>query len=239
MTNDIAAHSGDSALVSVQVSIERNGYPARKARVIGIQRLLRKARNEGSLNDGFTLVEVIIVTTISLIILVGLVVLLTGTIDISKSNRSLLAITDSSRRALSTMSRELGGALLLVNSGSDICDIHNLTFHADVRGDTPGADVTSSSDQLLAPKVQWTWDQTAHTIKQTITPPGTAVTLASDVVGLEFRYYGTGSEELRSDADYNAMATRIVIIITVQKGGSSRKLSQDVFLRVMDRVPSQ
>jgi prepilin-type N-terminal cleavage/methylation domain-containing protein len=215
-------------------SIARNGYQTRKSRMIGIQRMLRKLRNEGPGDGGFTLVEVMVVTLLFLIILAGIVVLLSGTFDIFKSNRDLLAVTDSSRRALSTMSSELRGALYIDNANSNN---YQLAFWADIRGDEDSANIISSNNWTNAPEVTWTRDPIRNVIQQTTREPppvttSSTVDLADNVPdqGLKFEYYPAGS-----DANINKLATMIRITITVQKGKSSRSLAQDVFLRVMHR----
>jgi len=229
--------------------IARDGWPTRKSKMIGIQRLLRKWRNEGSGNDGFTLVELSIVMVISLVILAGVVVLLSGTFDILKSSRSLLAITDSSRRALSTMSRQLRGALHFVN-GPGRSDADALTFYADITGETKyySADVITSPNWENGPLVKWWRDPSTNVIRQATTEPGqggttTTADLASNVKELKFEYYTSGSDTVPIGSpggyDINKNATRIRIKVTVQKDSISRTLSQDVFLRVPQRVPEQ
>ena len=196
--------------------------------------------------QGFTLVELITVMAISLIILAGIVVLLSGTFDIFKSNRNLLAITDSSRRAVATMTRQLRGALHFV-SGTDNCDETHLTFYADVTAEPQYsfANVQQPGNYLNAPKIKWEYDQAKGEItQQTVEPrtePGyepTPVKLASGVTDLKFEYYGAGSSEplnLPSYYGINREAVKIRISISVQKGNARRTFHQDVFLRVQDR----
>ena len=213
--------------------------------MIGIQRLFRKLRKKNSGNDGFTLVELMVVTGISLVILAGIVVLLRGTFDILKSNRNLLATTDSSRRALSTVSRQLREALHIVN-GAGESDTDTLTYYADVRGENYGADVNYTPNWENAPKIKWWFDAVNGVFKQTTTDPGktegTEANIASNVKELKFEYYPSGSNspvDSPQDLDINKITTRIRITVKVQKGETSRTLFQDVFLRVTKRIPEQ
>ena len=194
---------------------------------------------------GFTLIELIIALIITLVIMAGIVVLLSGTFDIFESNRDLLAITDSSRRAIAAMARQLRGALQLVN-GTGNSDENTLTFYANVKGpDLSFADVEASGNWLLAPKVKWTFDPAKSEIIQTTTDPGEGVTpvtskLASHVTDLEFKYYREGTRtEVTPAPDFNLnKETGIIrIIVKVQRGNASRTFHQDVFLRVSERVP--
>ena len=203
--------------------------------------------------QGFTLIELITVMAISLIILAGIVVLLAGTFDIFKSNRNLLAITDSSRRAVSTMTRQLRGALHFVN-GTGNCDESHLTFYADVTAEPEHsfADVQQPDNYLRAPKIKWEFvpneeDKTKGEITQQTVEPGTEpghepapVKLASGVTDLEFEYYRAGSSkpfDLPINYGINKEAVKIRISISVQKGTVRRTFHQDVFLRVPDREP--
>ena len=194
---------------------------------------------------GFTLVELIIVLVITLVIMAGIVVLLSGTFDIFKSNRNLLAVTDSSRRAIASMARQLRGALQLVD-GTGNSDENTLTFYANVKGpELSFADVEASGNWLLAPRVKWTFDSAKSEIIQTTTDPGAGVTpvtskLASHVTDLEFKYYRQGTRtEIEPPQDFNLnKETGVIrIIVKVQRGNASRTFHQDVFLRVSPRTP--
>ena len=204
----------------------------------------RRSRPKGFYGEkGFTLIELLVVMLITLVIMAGIVVLLSGAFDIFKSNRNLLAITDSSRRAISTMARQLRGALYLVD-GTGNCDDNTLTFYANVKGpDLPFADVDASGNWTLAPIVKWTFDEVKGEIIQETTDPGKAAMtskLASYVTDLEFKYYREGTRTQITPApnfNLNMEAGIIRIIVKVQRGNASRTFHQDVFLRVSERVP--
>jgi type II secretory pathway pseudopilin PulG len=212
--------------------------------MIGIQRMLRKLRNEWSGNGGFTLIEVIVVSILCLMILAGMVVLLNGIVEVSKSSNNLEAVTDSSRRALSIMSGELRGALWIDNAQSSN---QRLAFWADIRGNVNNADIKNSNDWTNAPEVSW--QLVGDVIQQTTTESGTSNTVnladyvqgVQGVQGLTFDYYASGSDinpinlSQYVNPDINTLAKMIRINITVRKGKSSRTLSQKVYLRVMLR----
>ena len=85
--------------------------------------------------QGFTLVELMIVMIVSLIMMVGMIGLLYMGFNSFKKHRDLNALTDSSRRVLQMMSRELRSNLQFVN---EECSDTQLEFYADIDADNPG-----------------------------------------------------------------------------------------------------
>lgn len=208
---------------------------------------------------GFTLVELLIVMVISLIIMAGAI----GLVDMAYRNfqahRNLRAITDASRRSLSTMSRELMTALHIVNppTGDPNQPSNGTTiqFYGDIDGDNLSAAV---DNYTVAEKVTWrlvaSVPGTPGYIEQTVVHavgdpdnPGSSdlvetAVLAQGITALRFKYYSGGvkatSELLPSKHNLDASANLVRIELDMKQGNVVRTVNQDVFLRVLDRVAS-
>jgi len=192
---------------------------------------------------GFTLVELMIVMIVSLIMVVGMVGLLTMSFNTFKKHRDLNALTNSSRRVLQMISRELRSNLQFVN---DNCSDTTVEFYADIDADNAGATV-DQGDYEDAEKI--TLAQSGSTITQTTYDPDTMSTttsVLSDYVatgGLSFEYYKSGVNPADVDPldpasdNINKEAGLVRINIEMEKGKIKRTFHQDVFLRAINRMP--
>jgi type II secretory pathway component PulJ len=98
-------------------------------------RVQKEAREE----QGFTIVELMMVAMISLIMLAGMVALVSSVFNVFRQSNDLQALNDTSRRALASMSRQLKTALHFDNT---VCNpeesdraARTIGFWADVDND--------------------------------------------------------------------------------------------------------
>lgn len=209
--------------------------------------------------EGFTLVELLIVIMISVILLAGMVALVSSVFGVFESSKDLQALNDSSRRALSSISRQLKTALHFDNTicNPELADggARTVKFWADVDNDQAAVTI---NDYKLAEEVvlERTVDQGVGKVTMTVTNPAadptpgvvTAGTLGSYVSDLRFYFFGQGVMPEGSDPtnptgclqhndDINADASMVRVVITLDKGDVSRTYYRDVFLRVVKRLP--
>lgn len=214
-------------------------------------RAFRKTRKAvGGITEeesGFTVIELTMVIVISLIMLAGMVAILSDAFNLFSTKKDEQAITDSSRRILSSVRRQLRTALFLVN---DECDANTLTFYADIDNDEGSAvdvDTYTSTEKVSF------YLEDNDVMMAVEEPDGSTVvpaTLGSYVTGIQFYYFAWGeTPELNpSDPDFanpiNAYAGSEInedvgtvrIILTMQKGPVRRTFYDDVFLRILDRT---
>lgn len=203
--------------------------------------LLKKAR-EGQ--GGFTIVELTIVAILSLIMLAGMIALMMSSFQLFNSSKNLQAISDSARRSLSAMSRQLKTALYLDDAN---CSAGQITFYADIDADNTTA---TTQDPLDAERVSFTL--TGTDITQTTTAPAseggatTTSTLGSYVSGMTFYYFNPGVppdwnegaqdySNKYTGTEYNENVGHVVIRLELEKGDVERTYTQDVFLRCLVR----
>lgn len=209
-----------------------------------------KARRE----DGFTIVELMMVMILSVIMLAGMVALLTGAFDIFNSSKNLEVITDSSRRALPAMARVLRGALHFDNAN---CTEDKIVFWSDI--DYNADDVNEKTQGDLADVDNYTQAEMVElsryesNAKINVTEPGGAIVptgastpkLCSNVTRLQFYYFQSGVTPGGSDpynptgdytgSDINGEVGMVRIVLTLRKGSITRNFHQDVFLRALVR----
>ena len=199
----------------------------------------------GKADEGFTLVELMIVMIVSVIMMAGMIGLLYMSFNSFKKHRDLNAMTNSSRRVLQMMSRELRSNLQFVNEN---CSSTQVEFYADIDADNPGATV-DQEDYEDAERI--TLFQSGSTITQTTYDPDTTSTTTvalSDGVatdGLSFEYYESGEnpadpgvEPLDPSSDnINKEAGLVRVGVVMEKGSMSRSFYQDVFMRAINRMP--
>jgi Tfp pilus assembly protein PilW len=201
---------------------------------------MKKARQG---EKAFTMVELLIVMIMSLILIAGMVGLIEMSMKQFNNSRAVEAITDSSRRALSSMGRQIKTALHFEDAS---CDANNLTFYADIDDDNgTAADVNNYTNADL---VQF-YRSGTKLVQRTQAPvsEGSAVSfvnLCSDVSSVTFHYFAKGVKPVYSGgtytnevtSNYNAGVGMVKIIVTFQKGRVVRQFEQDVFLRILLRT---
>lgn len=205
-------------------------------------------RTAGS-EEGFTIVELAIVLIISVIILAGMAVLVTGAFGVFNKSRDLEAITDSSRRALASMSRQLKMALHFVNAE---CTEDQVSFYADIDNDEGATADVNSGRWNLTDKVVFLLSNGKVTMRMTdfdVDPvnPLPDASLGSHAASLKFYYFArgvapTGEDPFNPDnnmdpatSDINKSCGMIRIVVRFTKGDVSRIFHQDVFLRILVR----
>ena len=101
-------------------------------------RLMKKVRNrlDGKTEEGFTIVELMMVVIISLVMMAGMVALVSSAVQLFRTSKDLGAVTDSARRSLASMARVLRLALHFDNSN---CTVDKVTFWCDVDNDQSNA----------------------------------------------------------------------------------------------------
>ena len=202
--------------------------------------------------------ELTTVSIISLIIMAGMVVMLSGSFNLFKSQKDLVAITDSSRRILPAMTRMTREALHFVEAE---CSEGVITFYGDVDGglaegaNAANIDVDNWGDDItgigVTERVQFALVDGA--VRINLTPPGQVAVdtdlntakLGSFVSGLKFFYFPKGITPGGADpnnptgyitgTDINTQVGMIRIVVTLHKGGTTRSFHADVFLRITVR----
>lgn len=213
--------------------------------------LMHKARD----GRGFTIVELLMVTIISLVILAGMVGLISSVFNVFQESKDVQALNDSSRRALASMSRLLKTALHFDNS---YCDVTKIKFWADIDNDQhPTADPSTwlgIDKYKLAEIVVLIKENNSVTMKVTQPPsennpnPNSSATLGSYVSDLKFFYFQPGimpggtdpynpTLGIPASGDYNGQASMIRVVLKMSKGKIHRSYYQDVFLRIIQRRP--
>lgn len=217
---------------------------------IAMNRLTRRKRQIGE-ESGFTMVELLIVSIISLIMLAGMVALVSQSFTVFSSSRDLQTINDNSRKVFSAVSRQLKGAVYLDN---DFCDDERLLFYADIDSDNDVEISTEDEYENIATyieRVDIKLDSDENVILQETHDPDDnggagatyTVKLGSYVTGLNFYYFEAGVDPVGAPepndsytgAFINENASMIRIVVDFQKGDVSRTFYRDVFLRILDR----
>lgn len=191
------------------------------------------------------MVELLIVMVVSLILIAGMVGLIDMAMGQLTRSRALASVTDSARRALASMDRQIKQALQFDNAN---CNGTLISFWADIDADDPDADVEHYQNGEY---VQFYRDAGTNTLKQMIQQPaadGGAVTyntLCSYVTGVQFYYFaqgvtpiynaGTGLYTNGMTSDYNAGCGMVKAVVNFVRGRINRKFEQDMFLRILDR----
>lgn len=209
--------------------------------------VFRKVRMKMAGEEGFTLVELMIVIVISVIMLAGMIALVTSAINLFNASKDLQALTDSARRALASMARQVRGALHLDDAN---CSETVLSFYADIDNDQAGtADVDNYTEAEYIRYYQ-SGDDVVMTITQPTgdtDPDNPGSNLGSYVRtnGLRFYYFQPGVMPGGADPynpsgnftgpNYNEEVGMVRIVMQLSKGKSNRSFYQDVFLRVLSR----
>jgi competence protein ComGC len=199
-----------------------------------ISGLMKAARGRES---AFTLVELLIVAVVGVILMAGMVSLITAGMNQMTTARSLSTITDSGRRALPTLQRQVSLALRLDDT-SGACNADQITFWGDIDGDNSSADVDHYSN---AEKVRIY--KNGSSLTEEITEPavdpdpqGTAhPTICGNVESVSFTYYQKGSTSVTVSNNYNDNVGMVRVSLNLNKGRVSRAFKQDIFLRILNR----
>ena len=201
-------------------------------------RLMRKVRGKvsGESQAGFTIVELLTVLTVSVIIMAGMVGLIEMATNALTQSRSLEAVTDSARRSLSSISRQVKTALHIDDANTSATQF---SFWGDVDNDNPTADVDHYTD---AEYVRFFRSGT-NLMQQTTHPPGdptqanvtTTISLASNVSSVQFLYYAAGDNTNTLSSGYNSGAGMVKVILGYKRTTIARNFEQDMFLRILVR----
>ncbi len=228
---------------------------------VGIERtssIMKKIRGAWSGEEGqraFTLVELLVVLVISVIILGGMVGIVSSVMGLFNQSKDVQALNDSSRRATSSMSRQLRTALHFDNSN---CTVDTVTFWADIDNDQqslPGSPSTTWANVFnytRTEKVQFL--ESNGTVAVNVTEPAvdpdpqgtTTSTLGSYFTSLKFYYFQQnvvpGGTPTNPTYDFdptvlkvNDEVSMIRIVMTLKKGKVQRTYYDDVFLRIVTR----
>lgn len=227
--------------------------------------LIRKTRKVITEEEGFTLVELLIVMVISLIMLAGMVGLLAMGFQTFTDGRNLQALTDASRRALPAMDRQIK-SLLHINDDECVASYkvgttpagvwNGISFYSDIDNDNgyvspsdTGANVVNYTN---AEKIRIYYDADKHALMQKTTQPGSTeepligTTICSYVESLRIYYFlpgiapgdGTPPDNRYQGDTLNGGAGSIKIVITMKNGKLTRTFEQTTFLRILERSPT-
>jgi type II secretory pathway pseudopilin PulG len=194
--------------------------------------------------QAFTMVELLIVMIISLVLIAGMVGLIEMGMNQLTRSRALEAVTDSSRRALASMDRQIKQALHFDDAN---CNSTVIAFWGDVDSDNTTADVTNYTDAEYVRFYLGAGNKLTEEITQPASEGGATTynTLCSYVTGVTFYYFtqgvlpvynpGTGLYTNGLTSTYNDSTGMIKAVVQFQRAKISRKFEQDIFLRVLNR----
>ena len=254
-------HGGPEWRPQAEVRLDREQTAGRReVRKIAEGMRRRGGRRGARLSSqrGFTLVELLMVVIISLILVAGLIGLVNMSVNMFDTNRNLQAITDTGRMVMSSIVRQLQGALML-GAGSPDCTRTKITFWADILGDYPNPE---SSDDALSPYYYANAPKIAFylsgdNVVQDMTKPETgsptvSTRIGSYVTALNFYYYPyasvpnwnaspNGIESDTRQIDVTAPSPKInkntglvAIELVMKKGTVTRTFRQDVTIRTFN-----
>ena len=215
-----------------------------------------KARRRASTEQGFTIVELTIVIIVSTIMVAGMVGLVVQSFTLFGTQKDLEAVSESSRRVLSAMARQMRGTLRVddANTGAT-----SYGFWADIDYDDPAA-TSEASHYEEAERVIFYRDATNSRVMQHTDQPDDSprytnldpitfareASLGSYVSNLQFYYFAPGympQSSAPSSAPFansvtgsNASVGSVIIVLTMQKGKATRVYQQQVFLRITTRA---
>jgi len=204
---------------------------------------LRLERDE----QGFSLLELLIVLLIAVIMSAGMVGLLFAAFRDFNQQRSLQAMNDVARKTFSAMSRQTKDLIHLDNASSRT----TLTFSGEITGDlTRTAPDINNYGTGVVSIASFTRSSTNSEVMETITPPGGTANqqaLGSYVSDLRFYYFVSNVQPPSSSSDatlapveysgtdknYNVGLIRMVLVLT--RGTLTRTYYNDVALRTVGR----
>lgn len=208
-----------------------------------IFQLSSKKRNE----DGFSLLELLIVLLIAVIMSAGMVGLLFAAFRDFNQQRSIQAMNDVSRKTFSVMSRQTKDLIHLDNASSR----NALTFSGEITGELSrtAPDINNYGSAVVS-TISFSRSSPSSQVMETITPPGgnaNQQALGSYVSDLRFYYFVSnvqppsssseaslaGVEYSGTDKNYNVGLIRMVLVLT--RGTLTRTYYNDVALRTVGR----
>lgn len=208
-------------------------------RISGALRRIRRAEK------GFTMVELLIVMVVSVILIAGMIGLIEMAMGQLTRSRALASVTDSARRALASMDRQVKQALQFDDAN---CSSTVIAFWGDIDADDPDADVEHYQNAEYVRFYLGGGNKLTEEITQPAADGGATSfnTLCSYVTNVTFYYFaqgvtpiynaGTGTYTNGMTGNYNASCGMVKAVVTFQRSKITRKFEQDMFLRILDRV---
>lgn len=215
--------------------------------------MLRKLRNRvagqdagsGARQAGFSMMELMVVLALSLIIMAGMVGLVEMANNAFSQSRTLESITDSARRTLGSISRQVKTALWLDDNAITAASGAELIFRGDVDSNNTAADVDHATE---AEKVRFF--RSGTNLLEEMTQPGSVnpdppMSLAGNVTSVQFLLFSAGEKPVGDlvngyshamTSGYNSGAGMVKVILTYSRKGITRKFEQDMFLRILVRT---
>lgn len=195
---------------------------------------------------GFSMMELMVVLALSLIIMAGMAGLVEMANNAFSSSRTIESVTDSGRRTLSSISRQVKTALH-IDDNNCTTSPPQLSFWGDVDSDNPTADVDHYSGTTGAEYVQFF--QAGTNLMERITEPDGTVkpdmSLGRNISSVQFLYFSAGEKPVYDEGSgtytnamasgYNSGAGMVKVILQYSRKGIQRKFEQDMFLRILVR----
>lgn len=203
-------------------------------------KLAKRIRQAKEDEQGFTMVELLIVLIVSLIIMSGMVLLVDAGYRSFKKSSDLQVVTEASRNTIQSMTRQIRGALWFENAN---CTANKIEFYADIDADNDTAGVADAYQN--AEKVTWTLTN-GSILQTTVEPAGggtSSSNLGNNVTALSFNYYRIGEKPgvatpLTPGTDnINSKVGSVRMSMQFTKSGLTRTFNQDVYFRLPDRLP--
>ena len=223
--------------------------------MMSMAKLMHKLREDG----GFTIVELLMVSIISSIMLAGMVGLIASIFGVFGESKDVQSLNDSSRRAMAGVSSLLRTALHFDNGYSNSSQI---MFWGDIDNDqTPVPGDSSTWADIVRYKLTETVQiyRDNNQLMMKVTPPVKEVNdggkvstarLGSYLTDLKFFYFKPGDLPGGTDpynptggipdgGDINGQVSMVrVVLWKMSKGKVQRSYYQDVFLRIIERRPN-
>lgn len=194
--------------------------------------------------EGFSLVELLVVIIVSLILLAGMVGLLQMALGQFNQARAIATVTDSARRSLSSIGRQVKSALHFDDAN---CGANQMAFWGDIDSDNADADV-----DLYTNAEYVRFYLLNNELMQQITQPSSEgggmsnVALCSSVQSVRFYYFAQGVRPVYDsvsrtytnslNGNFNASTGMVKVVITYRNRGVTRVFEQDMFLRILNRA---
>ena len=224
--------------------------------MMSMAKLMHKLREDG----GFTIVELLMVSIISSIMLAGMVGLIMSIFGVFGESRDVQSLNDSSRRALAGVASLLRTALHFDNNIAN-SNSSRVMFWGDIDNDqTPVPGNSSTWADIVRYKLTETVQiyRDNNQLMMKVTPPVKEVNdggkvstarLGSYLTDLKFFYFKPGDLPGGTDpynptggipdgGDINGQVSMVRVVLKMSKGKIHRSYYQDVFLRIIERRPN-
>lgn len=214
--------------VDIQVESIINPRPTSAARALGGSREMRdfdmRASTTGHSQAGFSIIELFIAMSVTLVVLSIAVTLLAGSLSGRTRELNRSAALADAQHAVNTMSREIANSGFGLTSNGIVAadsDASSVRLRANLNAFTRSAAHTVSGiDEDVMFSLQANPDDSSALVRSDIGMMEARV-LASPINALNLRYFDAAGTEITDGAENNAVRVRITLTITLPAVGVS------------------